>query len=95
MKALVSVPMEKGESLSDYVTRVGLMVLEDNKAICKAVDSTIGSGYVSQSTVDSAKRTANTINARYSARKETMTDYLARNPLAYEMWRAGMFSKGE
>lgn len=64
----------------EYVSDLGQSVLENNKAITKEIDRSIGAGYRSQSTVDAPKAVANTINARYQARQSTLADYLSNHP---------------
>lgn len=88
--AIVGIPACDGESLEEYIQRAGQMAVEDNLAICATIDRTVGKGYVSPSTVNAPKVIENTINARYNARKKTIADLAAENPLIAAMLRAGL-----
>lgn len=86
---LISIARAEGETLEDYISRAGQQALEDNIALCKTIDRTIGSGYRSQSTIDTPKQVANTINAKYNARRKTVADLAADNPLIASLLKAG------
>jgi len=88
-RTLISIARAEGETLEDYIERAGQQALEDNIAICRTIDRSIGSGYRSQSTVDNPKVIAKTINAQYNARKRTMADLASDNPLIAALLRAG------
>lgn len=88
--AIVRLPRCAGESLEEYIQRAGQMAVEDNLAICATIDRTVGKGYQTQSTVNAPKVIANTINARYNARKKTIHDLAAENPLIKQLLDAGL-----
>lgn len=87
---LIGIRANIGVSLEENFEVMAQIALEDNMAICKTMDSTIGKGYKSASTVDAPKTIPNTINGRHRARAKTITDLAADNPLIAALLKAGL-----
>lgn len=87
---LIGIRANNGVSLEENFEVMAQIALEDNAMLCKTMDSTIGKGYKSASTVGAPKMISNTINGRHRERQKTIADLAADNPLIAALLKAGL-----